>query len=698
MQNTSSPDFMAHALHGIVHRWVQLLEQEAIPAEYAVWQRTEADPALRKFYLETVVAVVGEILFLHVCRDKGLLEFSGITDHDIFLNEQRQLRSFFTSAFEWRVLNWWAPPPAFFTEIAGVFSDSNFTSISRDIVGKVYQLIVAKADRKLLGEFYTPDEVVHYILDSVGFRAEQHLSGKKIIDLSCGSGRFLSLAVTRMIASLYGQGYTPQQVLTTICSSVYGLDINPFACYLAELNLLMQLIDMLVAARAVDASYTLPRLHIYHTNTLEQPALLSAEQEVVHAIKTASGDFTGGFDFVLGNPPYVEAKKMDAATKQLCKASCPTVASGAFDLYVCFLDLGLRMLKLGGYLGYIVPNKVTIANYARAIRQKLLAETEILEIIDVSECGIFEKTSVYPIILTARKAKPAKDWQVRTAEHVQSPAQLREHTLQTTTLPQSSYHNGDCTFFILPAAPVEGNLLARLLDRSYPLLEEFLDVKWTISFHATGLREQFLFPEQPDSPHARKLIGGKSFAGNTDINRYRLDWGGWWIDYDEARARAHKNQLPPRQLFEREKLIICQHALRLRATYDSEQYYCKDTFFVAYPGKRCPPDTNLKFLLGLLNSRLLHYFYATIFKGTHVAGGYLHYLTGYLNRLPIASATSEQHSMVEQYVENLLATSDDVLFNMLDDELDELIYNLYGLSEEEKNVVRGCGCPGTPIS
>lgn len=687
MPNTSSPNFIAHELHGIVQRWVLLLEQEATPAEYAVWQRTEADPALRKFYLEAVVAVVGEILFLHVCRDKGMLKFTGIVDHGAFLSKQRQLRSFFSSAFEWRVLNWWVPPAAFFTEIADVFSSYNFATHSQDIVGKVYQLIVAKEDRKLLGEFYTPDAVVQYILDSVGLRAEQNLTGKKIIDLSCGSGRFLSLAVSRIISSLSDQGYTSQQVLTAICSSVFGLDINPFACYLAELNLLMQLIDVLVAARAVENSYTLPRLHIYHANALEQATM-----------GISASVFVDSFDFVLGNPPYVEAKKMDAATKQLCKASCPTVASGAFDLYVCFLDLGLRLLKSGGYLGYIVPNKVTIANYARAIRQKLLAETEILEIIDVSECGIFEKTSVYPIILTARKAKPAKNWQVRTAEHVQSPEELREHTLLTTTIPQSSYHSGDCTFFILPAAPVEGNLLARLLDRSYPLLEDFLDVKWTISFHATGLREQFLFPEKPDSPHTRKLIGGKSFAGNTDINRYRLDWGGWWIDYDEPRARAHKNQLPPRQLFEREKLIICQNALRLRATYDNEHYYCKDTFFVAYPGKRCPPDTSLKFMLGLLNSRLLHYFYANIFKGTHVAGGYLHYLTSYLNRLPIASATSEQRDMVKQYVESLLATSNNEQFKVIDDELDDLIYDLYGLSEEEKYVVRRFGCPVTPIS
>ena len=110
----------------------------------------------------------------------------------------------------------------------------------------------------------------------------------------------------------------------------------------------------------------------------------------------------------------------------------------------------------------------------------------------------------------------------------------------------------------------------KLLSDQYKTLDNYLNIKWTISFHATGLREKFLFPEKPRSEFAKKIIGGKSFAGNDDINRYNLKWGGWWIDYNEELARKQKNQLPPKSLFEQEKLIICQNSLRLRATYDKK--------------------------------------------------------------------------------------------------------------------------------
>ena len=90
---------------------------------------------------------------------------------------------------------------------------------------------------------------------------------------------------------------------------------------------------------------------------------------------------------------------MDIATKKLCIETCPNVASGAFDLFVCFIDKGLRLLKTNGKLGYIFPNKFLIANYAKKMREELLDKYTIKEIIDVSECGVFENVSVYPVIM-----------------------------------------------------------------------------------------------------------------------------------------------------------------------------------------------------------------------------------------------------------------------------------------------------------
>ena len=464
------------------------------------------------------------------------------------------------------------------------------------------------------------------------------------------------------------------------------MDINPFACYLAETNILIQLLDLIVEAKKENPKYIVPKIKIFQTNSMETPSLLSNDDQEIKDIKNKVGQFIEGFDFVVGNPPYLEAKKMDAGTKRLCKETCPNVANGAFDLFVCFIDKGLRLLKTDGKLGYIFPNKFLIANYAKKMREELLDTYTIKEIIDVSECGIFENASVYPVIMIIQNKKP-QDNLVKTAEKVASIEELNNKSFSVTEIKQNVYKRDDLVFFILPSDKKQNSILTKLLSEKYKTLDNYLIMKWTISFHATGLREKFLFPNKPDSMFAKKLIGGKSFAGNDDINRYNLKWGGWWINYDEELARKHKNQLPPKSLFEQEKLIICQNSLRLRATYDDKYYYCKDTFFVASLLENRKKDFELKFFLAILNSKLLHFYYGNIYKGTHIAGGYLHYLIGYLYSLPVAEPTIKQQAHIVNLVDKILKAKENTAFEKLDNKINELVYDLYDLDQESIDTV-----------
>lgn len=426
----------------------------------------------------------------------------------------------------------------------------------------------------------------------------------------------------------------------------------------------------------------MPKIKIFQTNTIETPQLLSINDQETKNIKNKTGKFIEGFDFVVGNPPYLEAKKMDRKTKELCVNTCPNIASGAFDLFVCFVDKGLRLLKNGGNFGYIIPNKFLFANYAKKMRGELLNNYSIKEIIDVSECEVFKNVSVYPIILIVNNKKPQNNI-IKTVEKVINTDELKNKKFIINKIKQSIYKRDNLVFFILPSNKQQNILLMKLLDNQHKTLENYLSIKWTISFHAAGLREQFLFPQKPNSITAKKLIGGKSFAGNNDINRYKLKWGGWWIDYNERLARKHKNQLPPKNIFEQEKLIICQNSLRLRATYDKNNFYCKDTFFVANLNNNLKNDFDLKYFLALLNSKLLHYYYANIYKGTHIAGGYLHYLIGYLCSLPIAKPTKKQQVNIVALVEKILKTEKEEEFNKIDSQIDQLVYGLYNLNDAE---------------
>ncbi|MDD5626173.1 MAG: transcriptional repressor LexA [Patescibacteria group bacterium] len=669
-------------LKQLIIRTLEEIKSKFKPSqEFEIWQKTENKSDQNKFCLETTYTFLNELLLLWVCKDKKLIDFNDIQTKQKLTILKKDAQEIYSHIFISNIFDWYSPDDILLQEISNTFNKYDFSQIDRDILGKMYEQFITREERKQLGQFYTPEAVIDYILDQTGYI--NNIEDKKIIDISCGSGGFTTRAANRLINKLKNKD-NKISIIEKVINNIYGLDINPFACYLAETNILLQLLDFIIEVKKDNPKYQVPKIKIFQTNTIGIP--LTDEQEIKD-IKNKSGKFINGFDFVVGNPPYLEAKKMDKKTKELCIKTCPNVTVGAFDLFVCFIDKGLRLLKTGGKFGYILPNKFLIANYAKKMREELLDKYSITEIIDVSECEVFKNVSVYPIILIIENKKPQNNV-IKTAEKITSIKELENKNFITNIIKQDIYKRDDLVFFILPSDKKQNNLLMKLLDKQYKTLDNYLTLKWTISFHASGLREKFLFPQKPQSKFAKKLIGGKSFAGNDDINRYKLKWGGWWIDYNENLAKKHKNQLPPRSLFEQEKLIICQNSLRLRATYDDNKFYCKDTFFVANLNNNIKNDFNLKFFLALLNSKLLHYYYANILKGTHVAGGYLHYLIGYLSGLPVAEPTKKQQSDIVVLVEKILKTEKENEFSKIDNQIDQLIFNLYNLNNKEIKIVK----------
>ena len=470
-----------------------------------------------------------------------------------------------------------------------------------------YDTSLSAAERKRHGVFYTPEPVVRYLLRATA-------PAGPVADLSCGDGAFLTAAAHA--------GWP-----------VMGVERDPQALACAEARL--------------DA-YPVRRW-LYCGDGLQAV-------------------WPWAPDVVLGNPPYLESKKTAPALKAHCRALFPTVARGAFDLFVCFLQAGLDALPPGGRLGYILPNKFLIARYARPLRDVLLAETTIEQLVDVSDIPTFRDASVYPVLLVVRKASPPSGHRVRTGV-----------VSALEQLDSDDFPRGE------PADPVAAGLVERLLAdaRAVPLAR-LLDLRWAVSFHYAGMRDRYIFPA-PQGQFPRRWLGGLRFQGNSDVRRYRTAWSGWWIDYDSARAVAERNSLPPAALFLGPKLLIAQNARRIVATLDTEDFVCKDTFLVGKPraGQGALP---LTYLLGLLNSKLLSYLYGILFKATHVNGAYLHYLACYLNDLPVRLA--EQPDEIAALADRLLDPRvPEAERRLLDQRLDEAVYALYELSPTERTLI-----------
>lgn len=306
----------------------------------------------------------------------------------------------------------------------------NFRSVNRDLLGHVYEDYLPKQERKELGEFYTPIEVVKYILDSVGYQQKSAIGDKKIIDPACGSGTFLTEITERLInhhLKKFGKINTnnltadeAKLILEKINENIYGLDINPFATHISEINLLFKTIDLYNIVLKKYRDQTMDRFNIHCVDTLIMPnddgSIKSNGQltwdffeKINGRAKTFSEDVLKAdkikeelkFHFVVGNPPYVRIQNLKES-KNLYEIDYYETRHQNYDIYILFLERGLKWLTESGKLGYICPTRFTLTNYGEKIRGFLAEKYLIEQIIDFKETDVFDAATPYPCIITIK--------------------------------------------------------------------------------------------------------------------------------------------------------------------------------------------------------------------------------------------------------------------------------------------------------
>lgn len=163
----------------------------------------------------------------------------------------------------------------FSRSIANVFFSVlkfDFSKIEGDLMGDLYQHYFDPETRKALGEFYTPQPVIDYIMDGVDYKVG--VSGERLIDPSCGSGTFLVEAVERYIEDVERYNDDPdwEKHLIDLCTNphIVGLDIHPFAVLMAQIRFMVAILPKYREAKEANRDFTIRRLPIYRTDTLRK--------------------------------------------------------------------------------------------------------------------------------------------------------------------------------------------------------------------------------------------------------------------------------------------------------------------------------------------------------------------------------------------------------------------------------------------
>lgn len=524
---------------------------------------------------------------------------------------------------------------------------------------------------KLRGQYYTPDELVGLMLEGLHLTS-QHF----IIDPACGDGSFLR-GVVAAVARRF-RGADRQALARHWAGRLLGFDIDSGAVAAARTGLREAFCQHL-GAEIPEAA-----LQVHRADILCSPRL----PRLLRSTGVASPQENERL-IVIGNPPYVEAKRLGHEAKAALRALYPEAVLGAPDLYLYFLHVCLGWLRPADTLAFVLPNKLLVNANAQAIRERLLNEGRLRGLWFATQAAIFPEAAVYPIVLFASGPRPDPREAVEIAPLTRTAGGGISHGERVIVDPALYRQTSARAFFPLPETPVLRNALERLLHQTEDArLGSVLEIRWTISFHRAGLREQYVLPDRPDDRSARRFIGGGPFAGNGEVTRYHIQWAGWWIRYDAAELQARKNPLPDLSLFERPKIAICQNGRTLRAAYDDQGFVLKDTFLCGsireadHPLCRHP-----RAIVGLLCSRAAHFFYAHVFYGGHVNGGYLHFLGSFLVDIPIGAWTDEAAAAAAALVRRRETTIAREEREVLEEEIETLVSAALGLTDLERTAI-----------
>jgi type I restriction-modification system DNA methylase subunit len=376
------------------------------------------------FVTNTAYIALTRLFFVRICEDIGLTtrkvsnegpglwaRFVENIKHqykDLLEVAFRDASHVYSHLFEATVFDWYGEGNGqlnrIFERILLRLNAFSFAQVDRDLLGTVYQYFRPRAERKRLGEYYTPDKVVDYILYRTGISTDADLMEKRILDPACGSFTFGVRAALPLLQA--GQHLTARNRVALVRNCITGRDINPFSVFLAHLSLLFTMMDTYRAAKEEEPSFEVTGFDVANLNSLaadtgqiELAGLIDAE---------APGITPGAFDYVVGNPPFVRNERIPAEDRGPLEEAYKELRSGNTDLATYFLDSALsRWLKDGGVLGMVAPIGQANARNADVLRQRLAGYT-IEEIVSLEWMAkeVFPDADIIPMLLFIRKQQP----------------------------------------------------------------------------------------------------------------------------------------------------------------------------------------------------------------------------------------------------------------------------------------------------
>jgi len=516
-------------------------------------------------------------------------------------------------------------------------------SLERDIdiekIGNIFEKSLEQLERKNKGQYYTPREIVDYIVSSLNINDKTN-----VIDPACGCGSFLLSIMERLKSKDEDHKY----------QNIYGVDLNPSAVNITRLSLIIkggfkkELINLLEKNIKVGNS-------IVSNKNLDNLAF-QWYKEFTDIFKT------GGFDIVIGNPPYVTLRMMkDFDPKESLYSH---LIKGPVNAATLMIGRGLEILKPGGILAFVLPKTILhVESYSR-LRKYLLDNTKVIQIFDI---GLkFRDVRGEQIILLVKKEKP-------TSEHKVEIRMVKDRYKSLFDQP---------TYKIKQSMFLKFNKILIFNDEEYySLLDKIASGKTELSKFVNGLifrglpiggNSSFITKEAHNN--SEKIIRGKS------ISKFKIK------NVLYINKEALNNFSEEKLTILKQKKIVLQNIFSsesgMIAAYDNQGLLSLDTV------TNIIINDNIlaKYILCLLNSKLINFY--VMYGLYNRARLTMHTDRTYIGKIPIVA------NLKQEYLKKAIKYADDAIREERVDEIkkilrgiDEIVYKIYDLDANEINLV-----------
>jgi len=249
-------------------------------------------------------------------------------------------------------------------------------------IEKIFELLIEKKDKQINGAVYTPEFIAKLINDEVIKVGNDNF---KVCDCSCGSGAFLVLATEKI------SNGNKKSLIKTLEENIYGVDIMPES---------VERTKIILSLLAIENKEDKENINF---NIKCGDSLNDKNFDWKREFPEVFND--GGFDAVIGNPPYVRIQDFDNNLKDILIDKFQTIKQGNFNLYFAFFELGMNILKITGKLGYITPNNYFTSLSGRELREYMQNNRLIKKIINFNHLRIFEEATTYTCLTFLDKSE-----------------------------------------------------------------------------------------------------------------------------------------------------------------------------------------------------------------------------------------------------------------------------------------------------